>query len=421
MTWVINNSGASLTYKAPDGTYESVANDTFDLWAGTTRLFNDIAATTTTQSLADIKFAFTAGTATIDIDNIVIDPIPSAPSTPTFSGVSSSGFTVEWGAVSGATGYRLDIDDNSDFSSPLAGYNDLAVAGTSQAVTGLSASTTYYARVRTENSAGTSNHSTSASQATSAAGSPTLSAVTLSGALSTTTGTASPGVSFTAAGTNLSASITATAQSGYEVSTDNSTFGSSVTVASGTTVYVRFAVSQSAGTYNSATAVVLSSTGATNVNVSTTASANTVSAAPVVVFTEGLNNSATQVSLGGTGGSYYSGNSSTTTWPNDNDLFAEGTHSYGRSGTSGNVTITSNAIDTTYGTSMSLSFRLAAFAGTDSQGMEDSDTVTLATSTDNGTTWSNEIQDRWLQHRAPLRSPAGSPIPFPDHCGEQLH
>lgn len=184
VTWVINNSGGTLTYKAPDGSYETVANDKFDLWAGTTRVFNDSSATTTTQSLTDLKFFINNGTLTIDIDNIVIDPIPSAPSAaPTFSSVGSSGFTVNWNAATGATGYRLDIDDNSDFSSPVSGYNNLAVAGTSQAVTGLNGSTTYYARVRTENYAGTSNHSSSGTQATTSAATvpaaPTITGITL--------------------------------------------------------------------------------------------------------------------------------------------------------------------------------------------------------------------------------------------------
>jgi hypothetical protein len=662
ITWVINNSGGTLTYKAPDGTYETVANDKYDLWAGTTRLFNDANAETSAQSLADLKFAFSNGSATIDIDNIVIDPIPSAPSAaPTFSSVGSSGFTVGWNAATGATGYRLDIATDSGFTSLVSGYDNLAVAGTSQAVSGLNGSTTYYARVRTENNAGTSNHSSTGTQATSAAATaptgvttgtagsitasgatistsnvtadggsaitergvvyntaaspttsntkvtaagttgnfnstltglaasttyyvrayatnsvgttygsdvsfttsaaagPNLSAATLGSALTATYPSASSGVSFTAAGTNLTENILVTAQSGYEVSTSSgSGYGASVSVATGTTVWVRFAASRAAGNYNSATAAVLSSAGASNANVTTSSSGNTISkgtptvsvaptasaitygqtlassnlsggtasvggtfafttsatapnagtasqgvtftptdtanynnattnvnvtvdkatpvltitsaanaviggtvsltstspaasgsvsastgaitytssntsvatiststltavssgtttitasqvadsnynattatqeftvtADPVVIFTEGLNNAVTFVTLGGSGGSYYSGNSSTTTWPQNNDLFSEGTHSYGRSGTSGNVTITSNAIDTTNGTSMSLQFRLASFSGTSSNGAEDSDTVVLATSTDNGTTWSNEIQ-----------------------------
>ena len=106
---------------------------------------------------------------------------------------------------------------------------------------------------------------------------PTLNSVTLNSALSTTYGTASSGVSFTASGANLSANITAAAQTGFEVSTDNSSFGSSVSISSGTTVYVRFSATQAAGTYNNATVVVLSSTGATSQNVTTSASGNAVS------------------------------------------------------------------------------------------------------------------------------------------------
>lgn len=189
LMWVINNSGGSLTYKAPDGTYETVANDTWDLWAGTTKIHNDIAALTASQTLARFKIlSGTATTSTFDFDNIVIDPIPSAPSAaPTFSSVGSSGFTVGWNAATGATGYRLDIATDSGFTSLVSGYNNLAVAGTSQAVTGLNGSTTYYARVRTENNAGTSNHSSTGTQATSAAATaPTVTTNTTVTSISTT-------------------------------------------------------------------------------------------------------------------------------------------------------------------------------------------------------------------------------------------
>jgi uncharacterized repeat protein (TIGR02543 family) len=106
---------------------------------------------------------------------------------------------------------------------------------------------------------------------------PTLDAVTLTSTLTSTYGTASTGVSFTASGSNLSANITATAQSGYEVSSDNSIFSSSVSVSSGATVYVRFSATLAAGSYNNATSVVLSSTGATSTNVTTSSAGNTVS------------------------------------------------------------------------------------------------------------------------------------------------
>jgi hypothetical protein len=106
---------------------------------------------------------------------------------------------------------------------------------------------------------------------------PTLDAVTLTNILTSTYGTASTGVSFIASGSSLSENITATAQSGYEVSSDNSIFSSSVSISSGSTVYVRFSATLAAGSYNNATSVVLTSTGATSTNVTTSSSGNTVS------------------------------------------------------------------------------------------------------------------------------------------------
>ena len=107
--------------------------------------------------------------------------------------------------------------------------------------------------------------------------SPVLSSATLGVDLTTIYGSTSTGVSFTASGTNLTGNITATAQSGFEVSTDNSSYSSSVSVAGGSLVYVRFSSAQSAGTYNGAIAAVLSGGGAaSSVNVLTSASGNSV-------------------------------------------------------------------------------------------------------------------------------------------------
>ena len=108
-------------------------------------------------------------------------------------------------------------------------------------------------------------------------------AATFPGALSTTYGTTSGSASVAVSGVNLAADITATAPSNLEVSIDNTTFGAAATFTqnggnvSGT-LYARLKNNApvSGSLYNSQ-AVILTSSGATPVNVATTASGNTVS------------------------------------------------------------------------------------------------------------------------------------------------
>ena len=50
---------------------------------------------------------------------------PPAPAANNALGITSSGFTATWSTAGGAIGYRLDVSTRSDFSTALAGYQDL--------------------------------------------------------------------------------------------------------------------------------------------------------------------------------------------------------------------------------------------------------------------------------------------------------
>src|SRR5262249_21235943 len=66
--------------------------------------------------------------------------------------ITSTSFVASWNSVTGATSYRLDVSKDN-FTTYLTGYNGKTVTGTSETVTGLTASTAYSYRVRAVNSA----------------------------------------------------------------------------------------------------------------------------------------------------------------------------------------------------------------------------------------------------------------------------
>jgi uncharacterized protein (TIGR02145 family) len=107
----------------------------------------------------------------------------TAPTTPLLSS-PSNGLTnqstspiLSWNVSSGATSYTLQVSANSSFSSFI--YNQSGLTNTSQQISGLSNSTTYYWKVNATNSYGTSSYSSTWNFTTVAVGTapatPTLS------------------------------------------------------------------------------------------------------------------------------------------------------------------------------------------------------------------------------------------------------
>jgi hypothetical protein len=116
-------------------------------------------------------------------------------------------------------------------------------------------------------------------------------------AFSTTAGNASASQSITVNGTNLTASITATAPTGFEVSSNNSTWGPTATIAqSGGPLFARIASTATTGTLTGN--ITLASTGAISLSIPVSGTVNAPpSGIPNVVINKFLNSTPDKVEL----------------------------------------------------------------------------------------------------------------------------
>lgn len=212
----------------------------------------------------------------IALDDFSLTYSAAGPSTPianAATSVTSSGFTANWSASSGAVGYYLDLSTATNFASYVSGYNNLDVGNvTSKIVTGLSSSTTYYYRVRAYDvNKTTSSNSSPISVTTAAPPVPKLT-ITLPGQSAANTGTPTTQT----AGTAFNVTVTATTDG---TTTDFSYTGShdlSFSASSGSSV----SPANASVTFNSGVATVsltLTNTTPTTITVTNSTIAGTAS------------------------------------------------------------------------------------------------------------------------------------------------
>ncbi|MBR5389144.1 hypothetical protein IK146_01120 [Candidatus Saccharibacteria bacterium] len=93
------------------------------------------------------------------ITGVVSEAAPTPVERAYIDDVTETAVAIHWSSTTGATGYRLDLATDSNFKYILPEYNNLYTQETNLTISGLNSDTTYYARVRAENTEGQSTSS----------------------------------------------------------------------------------------------------------------------------------------------------------------------------------------------------------------------------------------------------------------------
>ena len=154
--------GATAYYLdvATDAAFSSILTAWNNKNVGNVTSYTVTGLTAGTAYYYRVRSSNTGGVNSVSSDAIVLSTAPDAPAIASETFLTATGFTANWGLVSGATKYYLDVATDNTFSSILSSYNNVdAGSSTHYVITGLSSGTTYYYRVRSYNSSGTSDNS----------------------------------------------------------------------------------------------------------------------------------------------------------------------------------------------------------------------------------------------------------------------
>ncbi|MBE9601761.1 MBG domain-containing protein [Pedobacter sp. MC2016-24] len=293
--WQVD-TGSGFTNITNGGVYSNATTATLLITGATTGMDNYKY-----RCLATGVPAFAA--ATSNAATLTINPTPTITTEPANTTVLTGNNTTITAVAANATSYQWQVNTGSGFSNvanaaPYSGATTTTLTITNAV---LSMNGYLYRIVAT----GACAPPKTSNSATLTVSNSSISATGTLGTMSTTFGTSSSSQQISVSGSNLTAGVLVTPPTGFEVSTDNTTFTPTVTVGAAgtlpsTPVYVRLSSTAAAGTYPGN--VQLSSTGAATVNVSTTTSgANVISPAPLTITANAASKTYGQVLTGAAG------------------------------------------------------------------------------------------------------------------------
>lgn len=155
------NSVPGLTYLidvATDPNFTALLNSYSNKDIGPVSNFDVTLLTAGTKYFYRVRAANVTGASVNSTPVISIITIPPDPILSPASGISNSGFIVNWQLSSNATGYTIQISSVPDFSTIIATYS-VGQSVNSQAISSLPANVTCYYRVRANNGSGSSGYS----------------------------------------------------------------------------------------------------------------------------------------------------------------------------------------------------------------------------------------------------------------------
>jgi M6 family metalloprotease-like protein len=86
---------------------------------------------------------------------VTVPEPPGIPGSPYATGISQNYFTAHWNSAPNSLGYKIDVSTDPDFTTFVSGFNNKLIGNvTSAVVSGLSAKSNYYFRIKGVNSSG---------------------------------------------------------------------------------------------------------------------------------------------------------------------------------------------------------------------------------------------------------------------------